>query len=115
MAESSEPKCKRQKMVSIVKDSNILDLPNEILHKIFSMLPIFSVHHGLAPICERFRIISKIPEFSPNHLELKINHSFEEVDPFVASEFTKVTIESPMEYCVLEIPEFENVDEFILK
>ena len=115
MADSSESKSKKQKIDSKVRNSNILDLPNEILHKIFSMLPIFSIHHGLAPVCEHFRIISEIPEFAPHHLELKINHSFEEVDPFVASEFTKVTIESPMEYCVLEIPEFENVDEFILK
>ena len=113
MADSSEQKPKRQKLGSTVRDSNILDLPNEILHKIFSMLPIFSIHHGLAPVCQRFRTISEVPEFSP-HLELKINQSFEEVDPFVASEYRKVTIESPMKSCILEIPEFENVDEFVL-
>ena len=113
MADSSEPKSKRHKVNSIVSVSNILDLPNEILHKIFSMLPIFSIHHGLAPVCQRFQTISELPEFAP-HLELKIRSSFEEAAPFVASEYRKLTIKSPMKSSVLEIPEFENVDEFVL-
>ena len=96
-----------------ISDANILDLPNEILCRIFSMLPIFSIHHGLAPICQRFQTISELPEFSP-HLKLKIRSSYEEADPFVASEFRKLTIDSPMYSGSLEIPEFESVDEFVL-
>ena len=113
MADGSEPKSKRQKMNVAVCETNIMDLPNEILHRIFSMLPNFSIHHGLAPVCQRFQTISELPEFAP-HLELKIRSSFEEVAPFVASEFRKLTIKSPMKSSVLEIPEFENVDEFVL-
>ena len=114
MADGSEPKSKRQKMDVAVRETNIMDLPNEILHRIFLMLPNFSIHHGLAPVCQRFQTISELPEFAP-HLELKIRSSFEEAAPFVASEYRKLTIKSPMKSSVLEIPEFENVDEFILK
>ena len=102
MADGSEPKSKRQKMDVAVRETNIMDLPNEILHRIFSMLPNFSIHNGLAPVCQRFQTISELPEFAP-HLELKIRSSFEEAAPFVASEFRKLTIKSPMKSSVLEI------------
>ena len=63
MAGLSEPNAKMQKMDCIVSDLNILDLPSEILLKIFWFLPIFDIHHGVAMTCKRFLEFTRLPEF----------------------------------------------------
>jgi len=63
MAGLSEPNAKMQKMDCIVSDLNILDLPSEILLKIFWFLPIFDIHNGVAMTCKRFLEFTRLPEF----------------------------------------------------
>ena len=63
MGDFFEPKAKMQKMDCKIRDLNILDLPSEILLKIFWFLPIFDIHHGVAMTCKRFLEISQLPEF----------------------------------------------------
>ena len=58
MADFSEPEAKMSKMDFTFKAMNILDLPCEILLKIFWMLPAFDIHQGVAIVCKRFLFLS---------------------------------------------------------
>ena len=52
MADFSEPEAKMSRMDFTFKGMNILDLPCEILLKIFWMLPAFDIHQGVAIVAE---------------------------------------------------------------
>ena len=72
MADFSEPKAKIHRTDLTCKDLNILDLPCEILLKIFWMLPIFDIHRGVAIVCKRFLHITRLPDFF-QLIDLKTN------------------------------------------
>merc|ERR1712020_661945 len=55
-----------------LKRSHILDLPSEILLKIFALLPTYHIMHSIANVCKRFRIISEDSSLQPLEYERKI-------------------------------------------
>ena len=63
---------RKKTLLSFLSSSHILDLPSEILLKIFALLPTYHIMHSIANVCKRFRIISEDSSLQPLEYERKI-------------------------------------------
>ena len=65
MAEANNPDSLSMKLNDVIFTTIILDLPNEILSKIFSMLRQDDILRSVARVCKRFLEITRSPEVLP--------------------------------------------------